>query len=129
MEPPRVPDHELLRRIGRGSYGEVWLARSALGTPRAVKAVYRAAFDSARPYEREFGGIQRFEPVSRSHDGLVDILQVGRNDEVGCFYYVMELADPVEPPLDPGSYQPRTLAAELKRSGRIPVAEGLPIFV
>ena len=25
-------------------------------------------------------GIQRFEPVSRSHDGLVDILQVGRND-------------------------------------------------
>lgn len=29
--PPRVPDHELIRRIGRGAYGEVWLARGATG--------------------------------------------------------------------------------------------------
>jgi hypothetical protein len=28
----------------------------------------------------------------------VDILQVGRNDEAGYFYYVMELADPAERP-------------------------------
>ena len=33
----RIPDHELFRQIGSGSYGEVWLARSALGTFRAVK--------------------------------------------------------------------------------------------
>ena len=92
---PQVPDHELLRRIGSGSYGEVWLARSVMGTYRAVKVVHRRTFDNARPFEREFRGIQRFEPVSRLHDGLVDILQVGRNDRAGHFYYVMELADPV----------------------------------
>ena len=92
---PVIPDHELLRLIGRGSYGEVWLARSVLGTLRAAKVVYRADFDSPRPFEREFHGIQRFEPVSRSHEGLVDILQVGRNDADGYFYYMMELADPV----------------------------------
>ena len=28
---PQIPDHELLRRIGRGSYGEVWLARNVMG--------------------------------------------------------------------------------------------------
>src|SRR6516164_2814726 len=39
-KPPVIPDHELVRRIGRGSYGEVWLARNALGTWRAVKVVY-----------------------------------------------------------------------------------------
>jgi len=38
-------------------------------------------------------GIQKFEPISRSHEGLVDILQIGRNDRDGYFYYVMELAD------------------------------------
>ena len=92
---PVIPDHELLRLIGRGSYGEVWLARSVLGTLRAAKVVFRADFDSPRPFEREFHGIQRFEPVSRSHEGLVDILQVGRNDTDGYFYYVMELADAV----------------------------------
>src|SRR5437867_1353857 len=91
-----IPDHELIRRIGEGAYGEVWLARNILGGYRAVKAVFRASFKTEEPYEREFRGIQRFEPISRSNDGLVDILQVGRNDAEGCFYYVMELADGVE---------------------------------
>jgi WD40 repeat protein/serine/threonine protein kinase len=92
---PQIPDHELLRPIGEGSYGEVWLARNVMGTFRAVKVVYRDTFDNARPFEREFTGIQKFEPVSRLHDGLVDILQIGRNDQSGYFYYVMELADPI----------------------------------
>ena len=95
--PPRIPDHELIRRIGRGAYGEVWLARNALGTLRAVKIVYRDTFKDARPYEREFAGIRRFEPLSRSNEGFVDILQVGRDDAGGWFYYVMELADTAEP--------------------------------
>ncbi len=88
-----VPDHTLLRVIGSGSYGEVWLARNVMGTLRAVKIVRRAAFDSDRPWLREFEGIRRCEPVSRAHDGLIDILHVGRNDAGEFFYYVMELAD------------------------------------
>src|SRR5688572_13207927 len=90
---PQIPDHKLLRCIGRGAYGEVWLASSVMGAYRAVKIVWRKSFDTVRPFEREFAGIQKFEPVSRSHDGLVDILHVGRNDEAGYFFYVMELAD------------------------------------
>lgn len=89
-----IPDHVLLRRVGRGAYGEVWLARSALGTFRAVKVVRLSELGDLRPSEREYHGIQRYEPVSRGHPGLIDILQVGRNEAAGYFYYVMELADP-----------------------------------
>src|SRR5437879_1689985 len=91
--PGEIPDHEMVRCIGRGSYGEVWLARNAVGTYRAVKVVYRDNFKDARPYEREFSGIQKYEPISRTNEGLVDVLQIGRNDAEGYFYYVMELAD------------------------------------
>src|SRR5206468_9614699 len=83
----------LLPLIGRGSYGEVWLARNAIGTMRAVKIVHRQSVERAEHFEREFNGLLKFEPISRSHDGLVDILQIGRRDDAGYFYYVMELAD------------------------------------
>ena len=72
----------------------MWLARNALGAYRAVKIVYRKSFEDSRPFEREFNGIQKFEPISRSHEGLVDILQAGRQEDY--FYYVMELADGAE---------------------------------
>src|SRR5256885_2275140 len=42
-----------------------------MGAMRAVKVIWRRQFESDRPYEREFAGIQRFEPVSRSSGGLV----------------------------------------------------------
>src|SRR6059036_1739382 len=91
--PPRIADYTMLRRIGGGSYGDVWLARSATGQLRAVKVVWRKNFSSERPYEREFHGIVQFEPISRSHPGVVSVLHVGRDDAAGCFFYVMELAD------------------------------------
>jgi len=123
--PPVIPDHELLQRIGSGAYGEVWLGRSALGTLRAVKVVYRARFKDDRHYEREFHGILKYEPVSRSHEGLVQVLHVGRNDETACFYYVMELADEAERdgPITARRtedsllpYHPRTLRSDQGRS-------------
>jgi len=111
---PQVPDHELFCRIGSGAYGEVWLARSVTGCYRAVKVVYRRSFSSDVPFEREFAGIQKFEAVSRSHNGLVDILHVGKNDVEEYFYYVMELADDasLSTNIEPGRYAPRTLGHE-----------------
>ena len=93
--PGRIPviaDHELLRIIGRGAYGEVWLARhTRLNTLRAVKIVRRDNFSDARPFQREFAGLQKYEPISRGHPNLMAILHVGGTDD--CFYCVMELAD------------------------------------
>src|SRR5215470_13525474 len=112
----QIPEHELVCSIASGAYGQVWLARNRLGSYRAVKIVHRASFEHDRPFEREFAGIKAFEPVSRSHEGLVDLLQVGRDDTTGYFYYVMELADDLNgrnPAQSVASYTPRTLASEL----------------
>jgi serine/threonine protein kinase len=122
---PRVPEYELIRPIGKGSYGEVWLARNILGAYRGVKIVQRKAFNEDRPFEREFEGIQRFEPISRMHEGFVGILHVGRNEAEGYFYYVMEIADDTtcQQQIQPGLYVPRTLLAEIRRRERLPVPE------
>ncbi|HAB17373.1 MAG TPA: hypothetical protein DCE44_13090, partial [Verrucomicrobiales bacterium] len=135
--PPRIPDHELLEIIGRGSYGEVWRARNIVGAERAVKVVWRASFGSDRPYEREFVGIQKFEPVSRRHEGLVDILHVGRAADDRYFYYVMELADnatspgafEIEAKRAETGYTPLTLRALLKARGKLPLSEVLELGV
>ena len=146
---PVIPDHEMNRCIGQGSYGEVWLARNAVGTWRAVKVVYRQNFKDARPYEREFAGIQSYEPISRSNEGLIDVLQIGRNDAAGYFYYVMELADAAdaypgpqksaaggsgetqrarsnEAPagqIDADEYVPKTLSRVIQQRGRLSYEE------
>jgi tetratricopeptide (TPR) repeat protein len=146
-----IPDHELLCLIGRGAYGEVWMARNAIGLLRAVKVVRRQSFQHADHFEREFKGLLRFEPISRSYDGFVDILHIGRRDGAGFFYYVMELADPaatnqfsvitnqtsavsrnvgspplITAPLIP-DYSPETLRSRIQERGRLPPAECITV--
>jgi WD40 repeat protein len=123
---PEIPNYKLVRLIARGSYGEVWLARDLIGTYRAVKIVYRSTFPDERPFKREFEGIHKFDPVSRKHPGLVDILHVGEIGESEGFYYVMELADDCgkdatlastpasdRVPFAPENYRPKSLRAVL----------------
>jgi serine/threonine protein kinase len=120
-----IPDHELIRLIGRGNFSEVWLAKSTVGAYRAIKITYEGAFRHKRPFEREFNGVQKFEPMSRMHEGLMDILQVGRNEAAGYFYCVMELADDVTSgrTIDPANYVPRTLARTIADRTRLPVSD------
>ena len=140
-EIPVVPDHQLVEVIGSGAYGDVWLGRTVLGTARAIKVIRRSSFESDQPFLREFEGIRRYEPISRGSPSLVPILQVGRDEEAGFFYSVMELADPVEPARTseieapgpgfgnalprpvPDRYRARTLRTDLTGRERLPIAE------
>ena len=127
---PTIPDHELLRLVGRGAYGDVWLARDALGSFHAVKIIRRVAFDHAEPYDREFRGLQKFTPISRAHPGLVQILHVGKNITADYFYYVMEAGDDEKSgaTIDPATYSPRNLGRDLKRRAPLPPGECLEII-
>ena len=129
--PPVIPDHQLIRQVGEGSYGEVWLARNIIGTYRAVKIVYRTRFTDAKPYEREFLGLKKYEPISRSHPGLVNLLQIGRDEVAGYFYYVMELADDVVGGTEfhPETYSAKTLDKESGRRERLPAQEAFQIAI
>ncbi|MCI0535938.1 MAG: WD40 repeat domain-containing serine/threonine-protein kinase [Verrucomicrobiales bacterium] len=118
---PHVPGYEVFTPpVGEGSYGQVFLARNvAQGGWHAVKIVRRSHFESDRPYEREYRGISKFQPVSGAHESQLKILDVGRNDVDGFFFYVMELADNTdEREFDHSSYRPRTLEAVFRKQGR-----------
>jgi CHASE2 domain-containing sensor protein len=129
---PRVPDHELIRCIGRGGYGEVWLSRDILGSFQAVKLLHLRDFSSATPLQTEFEGLKRFTPISRSHPGLLHILHVGRDESKACLYYVMELADDdsaaaATPAFE--EYVPRTLARDLARLGRLELVDAVNLGI
>ncbi len=116
---PNIPDHEVLRKIGGGAYGDVWMAQAVTGVMRAIKVVWREDFDIDVDFEREFEGIKNYEPISRSNQGLIPILHVGRSkksDENTFYYYVMELADDVDrgQSFHPVEYIPRTLLSDLR---------------
>jgi serine/threonine protein kinase len=128
---PSIPDYQLLRVIGQGSYGDVWLARGITGVFRAVKVVWRSRFPEAGPFEREFKGLTEFAAVPLGDAHQLAIAHVGKNDEAGFFYYVMEVADDVVGgrTIDPTHYVPLTLSSMRSLRRRLPAIECVTIAV
>ncbi len=142
-----LPGLTLLRPVGSGSFGEVWLARTVTGQFRAVKIVWlrRPGETESDARLEELGdqvlrGVQEYlRRVSPGSSAGVAVLHVDRDPAGRFFYYVMELADDVATgrDIDPERYEPLTLgelrrrspgqkvgAAEVVRLG-VKIAEGL----
>ncbi len=124
-----IADHQLMRCVGEGAYGQVWLARNVIGTYTAIKLVYRSKFKDEVPFEREFQGLKRFMPVSRGHPGLVQILHVGKTAQY--FYYVMEVGDDetTQQTINPEAYTPRSLSGDLQKRTVLPAVECLKLAI
>lgn len=121
-DPPKLPDYELLRRIGTGAFGQVWLAQNRHDQQYyAIKFVQGIA-------RTELASIQHYKARVKEHPHLVPITYVGESGEF--LYYVMPLADDVNGPAplrSPHQYEPMTLRKYLVHQRYLPVDESLSI--
>ena len=90
---PKIPDYDLIKLIGEGGFGQIWMGKDALGLYRAIKIIRYDDSKSLESYQAEHNGIRHYAPYSRKYDGLIDIHHVGIREEEGFYYYVMDLAD------------------------------------
>lgn len=111
----------LLREIGRGAYGVVYLAEASDGRLAALKLCRRDGTEEAR-YQRELRGAKLYMSVSQS-EGLVRMREVVEED--WGFYSVMDLADDEfdRAEVEPESYRPKTLAKVIEGEKALPLKE------
>ena len=120
-ELPQCGQWKLLREIGRGAYGVVYLAKGAGGEKAAVKVCRRGDMP-AELYEREARGAKLYASIPRTA-GLVQAY--GLAEEPWGFYFAMALADDEfgrDAPAD-ADYRPKTLAAVIDGEKALPLGE------
>ncbi len=102
-QPKKIGRYEIIRILGHGGFGTVYLARDQeLERDVAIK-VWHAQEEDAEDLLREARTVAGLE----EHPNIVSVYDVGRTDDGDC-YVVLEYVEGT------------TLADELKSSGRLP---------
>ena len=113
---PDVPDFDLIRPVGSGGFGQVWLATNrTTGHLRAVKLIPLRPSGGGDPAAREISSLIRLEAnLGRQHPNLLMIHHVGQTSR--HLFYVMDPADDASgAPASAGTdYRPATLLARLQ---------------
>jgi len=121
---PEIPDFEMVRPIGHGAFGQVWLATNrTTGHLRAVKVIPLRRESTMDPAGREISSLTRLEAnVRLRHPHLMNIHHVAKTDEY--LYYAMDPADDIsgEPASLDAAYEPATLRQRLQK-GPLPADE------
>ena len=117
-QPPEIPDFNLIRPIGEGGFGQVWLAvNRATKRLRAVKVIPLRVSGTRDRAGREINSLVRLEDnVKYKHPNLLTIHHVAKTADF--LYYLMDLADDLsgEPATADPAYRPATLSSRLQDS-------------
>ena len=84
----KIGDYRLLASIGKGGFGEVFLAENRDGNRKAVK-IFTPKRKGPVAFNLEYDGMRMAE-FAGVHQNLVPIESVGRTEH--CVYYTMPLA-------------------------------------
>ncbi len=115
--PARLGRFQIVRRLGRGAQGEVYLAEDTrLRRMVAIKTLRLVAADPEEQLRRTRALLAEAQIVSQlSHPGIVPLFDAG--EEGGAPYLVFEYVEG------------ETLAARLRRAGPLPAAEAVDLAV
>ncbi|HSR98646.1 MAG TPA: serine/threonine-protein kinase, partial [Kofleriaceae bacterium] len=109
-EGDRIGGYRLLRQIGEGGMGVVWMASHGVLGRRAAIKILRAEFSTQHDTVTRFFN-EACAAAAISDPGIIQIFDVGRHN--GSAFIVMELLDG------------ETLDARIKRIGALPVVPAL----
>lgn len=96
----KIGEYKLIGMIGKGNFGEVFLAEDAAGVCKALK-IFQPQNEDRRSFDLEYDGLFLARRLKNEH--LVPVEFVGRTEY--CIYYTMPLADS----LSDEEYIPHTL--------------------
>lgn len=119
-------DWRLVREIGHGAYGVVYLAVGTDGKRAAVKVCRRDEIGEER-YARELRGARLYSAIPRT-TGLVWMKELV--EEPWGFYSVMDLADhEFDGEFSEDTYRPKTLASMLGGVKALPIDESVKLGI
>ncbi len=88
---PTIPGYRLIKKIGQGASGTVWLAEEPLSSRKVAVKILPKSAEGKQNIGRELNGIRQFQQIARGHHDIVQILKLDETED--CCYYSMELAD------------------------------------